>query len=276
MKLEIPQFASKSELFDFLIKNKSTLIAQKMNSFKCADAFSGYFCEPSEIETIDFANKNDISQEELLSKDSFNVVAVINTTNVMDSHKDVHLPSIWNKSIKENKRVMHLQEHKSHSFEAIIADGKDLSVSVKNIAWKDLGYDAEGETQALLFKSTIRKERNPYMYEQYAKGYVQNHSVGMRYVKMALAVNDEKYEEEFKNWEKYIGDVMNKQEAEESGYFWAVTEAKVIEGSAVPLGSNQITPTISIKFEPSDDTQQQEAEKSLLNDKKKYFINLLK
>lgn len=278
MKLEIPQFEKKNELIDFLVKNKSTLIAQKMNSFKCADAFeSGYACDPAIEKTIDFTNKNDIDTEELLSKDKFKVVAVINTTNIMDSHKDVHLPNIWKKSLKENKRIMHLQEHKGQSFDAIISDGNDLKAYTKTMTWKELGYEMKGETQALVFESTVKRERNPYMHTQYAKGYVQNHSVGMRYVKMDLAVNDDRYEEEFKNWEKYADSIVNKAEAEENGYFWAVTEAKVIEGSAVPMGSNHITPTLSIKNEPLDDTQKTiEAEKSLQDQKKKYFINLLK
>ena len=34
--------------------------------------------------------------------------------------------------------------------------------------------------------------------------------------------------------------------ADNYGYFWAVTEAKVVEGSAVVKGSNAITPVISI------------------------------
>jgi hypothetical protein len=37
------------------------------------------------------------------------------------------------------------------------------------------------------------------MFNQYAKGYVKEHSVGMRYVKLELAVNsDSKYDAEEK------------------------------------------------------------------------------
>jgi len=77
----------------------------------------------------------------------------------------------------------------------------------------------------------------------------------MLYVKLFLCMNSEsKWDQEEKaNWDKYISHVVNKMEAEERGYFWAVTEAKVIEGSAVPLGSNFATPVISI--EPVGATQ---------------------
>ena len=38
--------------------------------------------------------------------------------------------------------------------------------------------------------------------------------------------------------------IKSKEIAEAQGYFWVVKEAKVIEGSAVPIGSNQFTPTL--------------------------------
>jgi hypothetical protein len=58
------------------------------------------------------------------------------------------------------------------------------------------------------------------MFNQYAKGYVKEHSVGMRYVKLELAVNsDSKYDAEEKAiWDKYIDEIVNKV-AEEQSYF---------------------------------------------------------
>jgi hypothetical protein len=94
---------------------------------------------------------------------------------------------------------------------------------------------------------------------------VKNHSVGMQYVKLFLAVNDERYEEEFKVWEKYINLAVNKEVAIEYGYFWAVTEAKVIEGSAVPIGSNTYTPTQENNSEPNKSFTQQQNEPSELD-----------
>ena len=247
-KLEIPSFQSKSELIDFMIANKSTLIAQKMSVLKEADGVE-YSVPISDI-------KGEAIKADAIGVDSneIQVKAIINTTNIMDSHKDVHIPGLWKKSLKENKRLMHIQEHKSHEFSSIIASGDDLKAYTKTMTWKSLGYDVEGSTQALVFDSTIKRERNPYMFNQYSKGYVNNHSVGMRYVKIFMAVDDERYEEEKAVWDKYYPEITNKEEADASGVFWAVTEAKVVEGSAVPMGSNPITPTQSIKQEPSQGT----------------------
>jgi hypothetical protein len=90
------------------------------------------------------------------------------------------------------------------------------------------------------------------MFGQYAKGYVKNHSVGMYYVNIDLAIGYEHkdFKEENELFYKWIDLIPNKAEAIEDGMFWAVSEAKVGEGSAVPRGSNPITPVYSKGVEP--------------------------
>jgi hypothetical protein len=262
------QFATKEELFKELRENKNTLIAQKKMITKEADSVLHYVCidngkgQVVKAETIDTANVNQIKAE-----------LVINTTNILDSHSDVHIKGIWNKSAKEQKNLLLLQEH-NMTFDKIISD--DISVSVKETKWNDLGFNFKGTTEALTFNANITKARNPFMFEQYSKGYVKEHSVGMRYVKMELALNSESKSdaEEKETWDKYINEVANKEQAEEQGYFWAILEAKIVEGSAVVKGSNYATPTISIEAvkdtpiitEPLKDTQnEQKLLKELLN-----------
>jgi hypothetical protein len=52
------------------------------------------------------------------------------------------------------------------------------SNKVESHKWKDLGFDFEGNTEALVFNVEIDKDRNDFMFNQYAKGYVKEHSVG--------------------------------------------------------------------------------------------------
>jgi len=78
-------------------------------------------------------------------------------------------------------------------------------------------------------------------------GSINQHSVGMQYVKIDLAVNDPEEEEEYATWNKYKDEVINLEKAEEQGFFWAVTEAKLIEISCVIAGSNELTPTLETK-----------------------------
>lgn len=245
--MKIPDFKTKDELFKWLKENKEDLIYTKKSAIKTED------CAVPSYTTMTHKSSD---AEKSTSDDADNAVkvrAIINTTNVMDSHKDVHIPGLWKKSLQENRFVKHLQEHQM-SFKSIISDKDDLKAFTRKYSWKDLGVDAEGETEALVFDSNVKRSRNSYMFEQYKDGNVDNHSVGMIYVNVKLAINkpdDPDYEKEYETYQKHIDNILNKDEVEKNGYFWAVYEAKVREGSAVPLGSNYITPTLS----RSKDTQ---------------------
>jgi len=236
------EFSSKQELFEYLRNNHDKLKAQKKEEIKHADAVDFINVVYSEK---DLAYKAETPSTEL-SKDEIQVKVVINTTNLIDSHMDCHIDGLWKKSIAENKKVKLLREHKA-TFDNVIS--RNVVATTKKMDWKTLGYDFEGKTEALIFDATIKEEESSYMFEQYKKGYVDNHSVGMKYVNLFLCINsDDKYDKEYKeNWDKYIGFVANKDVAKEYGYFWAVTEAKMVEGSAVLFGSNYATPTLSVK-----------------------------
>jgi hypothetical protein len=238
------EFATKKELYKFLAENKDKLIAQKKAVKKEVDC-------PVIVAPIlvtdhkKTANKAESPIVDPVNLDSLKVVCIINTTNFLDSHMDVHLPGLWNKSLQENKMIMHLQEH-DMEFDKIIADGKDLKAYVKTFSWSELGYPYKGNTEALVFESNILRKRNEFMLNQYANGWVNSHSVGMYYSKMDMAINDEEMPNYFEAWQKYYPQIVNPDMADEKGYFWYVLEAKCVEGSAVPIGSNTATPTLNV------------------------------
>jgi hypothetical protein len=246
------QFATREALYSYLRENKTLLVMEKKGALKFADAITSPMFTVDEEGVV-----KELGQQPMDTK-NVKVSAVINTTNLMDSHSDVHIPGLWKKSLSEIKSVYLLQEHKME-FDKIISD--QVKARATTMTWKELGYDYEGSTQALIFDAMIEKERSPYMAEQYMKNRVRNHSVGMRYVNLMLAMDsDSKFDAEEKaTWNKYIKQVANREAAEEQGYFWVVTEAKIIEGSAVPMGSNWATPTLSIeeKQEPAEATPQE-------------------
>jgi len=262
--MKIPDNLTGKELFDFLVKNKALLEKAKKEEMKKADGItmlSSYSVTPKGEIT-----KAEGSGEVPADASSIDAVLIINTTNLMDSHSDVHIPGIWKKSLQETKEFYHMQEHE-WAFDKVISD--EVKALTKKYSWRDLGYDADGVTEALVFISKIQRERNPFMFDQYRKGYVKNHSVGMRYVRIKMCINSEDYPEEYANWNEYIDEVINRDMAEAKGYFWAVLEAKIIEGSAVVRGSNWITPTQSMSASsksqsteqrPSDDTGEQPQE----------------
>lgn len=255
------RFNSKEEVFKALKENKGILITQKKNIIKHADPV---FVQVESQKQEEESQKQEANSEQPTAEsERLRVKIIINTTNLIDSHDDLHTKGIWTKSVQEQRNILLLQEHKM-AFDKIISD--KVNASVKEMNWQELGLGFVGTTEALTFEAEIDKERNPFMFEQYRKGYVKEHSVGMRYVKMALAINseDKYYREEKEIWDKYYSEVANKSVADENGYFWVVTEAKIIEGSAVVKGSNPATPTLSVeavkdtctdKEEPSADTQ---------------------
>lgn len=254
----IYKFDTNTELFDFIKANPDNinkLVKEKKASMKLADAVlfspSPEYIEKSGVKEAGLVDK----AETTLPEGSIMVRAIINTTNILDSHGDVHIQGIWKKSLNENKYILHLQEHE-RKHDKVISD--DLKAYTKNISWASLGYNFAGNTQALVFDSIVSKDRNEFMYEQYSKGYIKQHSVGMRYVKMYCCVNNgDEWATTYKdNWDKYIGQVVNRKEAEEEGYFWAITEAEVVEGSSVVFGSNHVTPTISVTQAKQDDNQE--------------------
>lgn len=239
--MRIGDFVSKEDFFRYIKDNKSKIVSEKKSAIKYADAID--FINVKAIEKSEFAIKEntpiDISDNGIITRN-----LVINTTNYLDSHLDVHIPNLWKKSISENPTTYLLKSH-LRDFEYVITDS--AIPYVKNMNWTDLGLNSEGKTQALIFKAEISRERNEFMYEQYLKGYVKQHSVGMKYINIFFCVNsdDRYFIEEKKNWDKYYNEIVNKEIADKEMCFWAVTEAKLIEGSAVLFGSNPITPTLS-------------------------------
>lgn len=261
--IHLPEFKDNDELFSYLRKNKSILkIAKKAEKKEWCGVYDtgNYNREIINIQNpcFDVRHKSVTKDQttELLSLDSVPSALIINTTNIRDSHKDVHMPGTFTKTMKEGGFKYLLKQHKMN-FEDIISHIPNPSLDM--MSWKDLGFNYEGQTQALVFNTLLEKERHEFMFEQYMKGYVKNHSVAMMYVTLYLCMNsDSKYDKEEKdNWDKYQSQVVNLNEfKDEEPYFWAVTEAKGIEGSAVPLGSNFATPVYSIGAKSLDNSRQ--------------------
>lgn len=253
MKIDDSKYKTKKELFEYLVQNKSELIALKRAEVKHADSV---ICENISNHTTKEINYN--NQDEL-DKGSIKRLIVGNTYKWMDSHDDVHMEGIFTKSIKENKqRILHLHDHE---YKLTSKVGKPIDIYEAKIKLTELGQSKAGDTDALFMFSNIKQEYNEKIYKQYLDKEINQHSVGMVYVKLFLAVNDSDYKEEYEAWLKYFPHVINQDKAIDKGYFWAVTEAKLIEISAVIAGSNELTPT----FEPQKSTQINETDNTTHN-----------
>jgi hypothetical protein len=212
---------------------------------------------------VSITNKLELSVNKALTTDNkdepdtgvIKRTVVGNTYNYLDSHMDVHVGNTFKKSIDERmNKVAHLHDH-IHNVTAKV--GTFTSIYEKVVNWEDLGINVKGSTTVLMADSEVKKDLNPSVFTQYLGGEIDQHSVGMRYVKLDLAINNEDDKEEYATWLKYIDRIGNKEIAEEAGFFWAVSEAKLIEISAVLMGSNPITPTVQ-NIEPVKSTHKEE------------------
>jgi len=238
-------FKTKKEYIDYLITNKSDIINLKKSIIKFTDA---------NILSVDKLNsiiKADAPSVDDLSSGIIKRTIIGNTYNWMDSHGDVHMKGIFTKSINENqKNILHLHDHEYKISSKV---GTPSKVYEKEISWSDLGVSKQGSTTALMMDSEIKKSYNAMIFDEYLNKQINQHSVGMIYVKMQMCVNDAQYKEEFGNWNTYFPMVANATKALNEGVFWAVTEAKLKEISCVISGSNELTPTMEPKSTPTNE-----------------------
>jgi len=233
---------------DELVKNKKTLIDAKKSNI-----VTHKFCSHALVSVRD---ESDTVKEVSSIEIGDTISPVINTTNYMDSHRDVHAKSIWNKSAKEqNGKVYYIINH-DLEIGKVIAKPDDVSIEVRDMDWRELGRDYKGTTNALIFHVKLRDYANKDFIDALKAGFPLQNSIRMRYIDVELAVSSPQYEEEYEVWKKYIDEVANRDEAEKYGYFYYVKEAQIyMEGSAVLFGSNDATPILENKSEPLSDTR---------------------
>jgi len=247
MKITGKIFATKKEEIDYLVKHNKEIIEFKKAVVKHTTPTTTDKEICSTVKALSTSKEHDTD----------NVIkrtVIGNTYNWLDSHGDVHLDGTFGKSISERQnKIWHLHDHEQKITAKV---GNPSKIYEETVQWSDLGIKKAGTTTALMMDSDIRKDYNNLIFQEYKDGNIDQHSVGMYYVKIDFAVNDKDHKAEFKTWNDNIDKIGNREKAEELGYFYAVKEAKLVEISAVLQGSNELTPTIEAKdIEPEQSTQ---------------------
>jgi|SRR6185437_4674543 len=244
-------------LFDYLKTNKEALIAEKKSIVKHADPFSWSpeisrmkITKDGSIIKADATGDGDLDGDAdggtmIPDDESVHVTVVANTANWCDSQLDVLIPDCWKSSIKQRKGMIpHLHDH-IHQIEAKI--GEVAKIYSKDMKLTDLGLNQSGTTQVLIFETDVMASYNEKIFNQYKLGKINQHSIGLQYVKISLCINDKDSEKEYDFWNKYYPQIINKDVVDARGYFWVVTEIKLLENSCVLFGSNELTPTLDVK-----------------------------
>lgn len=272
-------FTDKRVMFKAIKTAKQEIIAAKKATIKLSDPVFTLIPIAKHDEPFSLPTTKAFGVPKEVAYGDF-VYPIINTINYLDSHKDVHLWGIWDKSAKEqNGKVYYIINHELE-LGKVISYPNNVEIMIKEMTWKDLGSNYEGKTQALVFKAKLTERSNKDAYDAIKAGDEIQNSVRMQYVRLELAINSKEdyYKDELAAWTKYSPLVVNK-EALEDGYFWAVHEAKIyMEGSAVLFGSNCITPVQyeepKHKIEPLTSTQRAVTDtrtKEALNNLSNYF-----
>lgn len=232
---EIPrEFQSLKAMYQALKINKQQLIDKKKSAIKFTDDVSFHIIGSAE------ETKGEV--KELATGDY--VYPVINTTNYLDSHGDVHLNGIWDKSVTDQKGKIYYIVNHDLSLGKVISYPDEVEMMLKMMDWKELGKNYAGQTQALVFKAKLTDSSNDDAFKAFKNNRPIQNSVRMVYVTLDLAINDgsSDFKNEKRNWDKYYPLIANKEVADERGYFWPIMEAKIYkEGSAVLFGSNDAT-----------------------------------
>jgi len=247
------------ERLKFLVENEKDLKAEKKSLIKKCDPVS---CAPSTFEYV--AEGNGFTKKAIINgkippdAEVFNAVVVANTSMWCDSHMDVLLKNSAKKSIQQRGRAGLIPFIHDHIYELTARIATVNRIFYQDVELRKLGVKQDGTAQCLMFDGDIRRELNEEVFNLYRKGYVNQHSIGLRYIDLMLAINepdDEFYEPYYKVWKKYIDDIINKDYVVEQGYFWAVPEYELLENSGVLLGSNVLTPIYSIGDPDTEDDE---------------------
>lgn len=247
-------FPDKKAMFKELRKNAPEIIKVKKASLKNSEPVS-YTLKAKT------ATKEDVAVSEITMGDY--IYPIINTTNWLDSHGDVHMDNLWDVSLKDQRgRLYYIINHQLE-IGKVIAYPDDMEAFVKTFNWTDLGQPYAGTTQALVFKVLLTDAAESTALAAIKSRKPLQNSVRMQYVSMSLCINDAdpEFKQEYANFYKYLAVIANKEDAMEKEYFWAILEAKVCqEGSAVLFGSNSVTPILSeseFNYDPADASQKE-------------------
>lgn len=241
MKIKLDEALTGKAKFDFLIANKSAFVTQKRMP-RWADEMVAPV-ETAELTKTSTTKADDGSEVVTAIADpgTVNVKFYGNTCLWFDSQADVLLPDSSKRTLSNNKDlIQHLHDHVQKT-DAIIGDMQDITLPYVN--WTDLNVNFPGQTQVIYCESIVRQAYSEKLYTLYKNKRIKQHSIGLQYVQIALAINDPDYKEEFALYTRWINLIANKEEVEKNGYFWAIAEIKLIEVSAVLYGSNSLTYT---------------------------------
>ena len=259
------EYSTKAEMFKALRDSAPDIISLKRSTIqKSFEKGLGVNAKSIDVSKLGTTSKG------ILTDSNYYYIAV-NTTKILDSHSDLHIDGIWNKTVNEQQGKNYLVTDHKMELANVVAKKENIEMLLAEIPFSSIGKSYTGNTQALIYKVAKDDIINPLAKEWLESGSDIEASVRMQYVNIKLALDSDDKEDikEKENFDNHIESIANKSDFESIDYFWVVTEAKNIgESSLVLRGSNGATGILDNKnIEPSPaDTHKQEPLKNTQND----------
>lgn len=234
------EFANNDELFTYVKSNLAQIIdAKKVEQYSCnkGQAVSCKVLNGSKL----------MVAEKAISVDENYWYIAVNTTNILDSHDDLHVNGIWNTTVKDQQGKNYLVDSHEITIDSTIVKKEHIEMMVATVSFESLGYPYKGDTQVLVYKfpkTQVIHDKARYWLES---GDEIQASVRMRYVTIEFALDSNAPEDEVfkKRYVEYLGKIANRQDFDYIPYFFIVKEAiNQRESSLVPFGSNHVTGNI--------------------------------
>ena len=245
------EFKDKEEAFKYLMANKSLIIESKKSEiYKSHDKGLSVISNQSAIAKIAESVKS-------FKMDDDYYYFVVNSSNILDSHTDMHVKGNWEKTVKEQQGKVYLVFDHQLKRSEIIAMKKDVEMFTAEIPFKLLGKNYEGDTYCLIYKVKKTSIINAEAKDWLEKGYEFEASVRMQYMDIDVAINSENPDmaKEKINFDLYFPVIANKEDFDVIDYFWIIKQAKnVMESSLVMFGSNGATGRINENLEAEKST----------------------
>lgn len=272
-RIKLPDFENKKQAFKYLRDNHDKIIslksAEPIKSEECSLGCSGLSMSKDSIEKYEKTEGEQIKDSSHIKADpigtlkegEIKVKAYANVIGWCDSHYDVLIKDSAKKTIKDkgasNKQLIyHLKNHGRTTDDVI---GKHVKMSLEDIELNQFNIVSDiKQTQVIIGESVVSEAYDQKCFKLYADNEIKQHSIGLMYIKMFFCMDSDEDEDAMykENFDRYFPEVINKEKVKESGYFWAVTQIRLLEYSAVLWGSNELS--ITADYEPSEDTQKEE------------------
>ncbi len=160
------------------------------------------------------------------------VTGMFSAFNNIDSDLDVIRPGSFKKSIQDRgpassgkAKIKHLL---FHDFTKIVGVPMVLKETEEGLYFETRMPDTTDGNDTLI---------------KYQEQIYDNHSIGYKYVNGKIKF----VERDDEDFERLLATVTNPEVAEETGYFYDITEVKLFEGSTVGIGANEETPYLGVK-----------------------------